>query len=41
MQAGYETLVFPMLDRCRVALGACIDAELADRKGLIMQVRQL
>ncbi|KAL4425507.1 hypothetical protein ABPG75_009523 [Micractinium tetrahymenae] len=36
LKAGYETLVFPQLDRCRVALGARLDAELADRKGRIM-----
>lgn len=37
LKAGYETPVFPLLDRCRVALGARLDAELADRKGRIMQ----
>lgn len=37
LKAGYETPVFPLLDACRVALGARLDAELAHRKGRIMQ----
>ena len=36
LKAGYETPVFGLLDRCRVALGARIDAEVADRKGRLM-----
>ncbi len=37
LKAGYETPVFPLLDACRVALGARLDAEFAHRKGRIMQ----
>ena len=36
LKAGYEAPVFGLLDRCRVALGARIDAEVAHRKGLLM-----
>ncbi|EFN57798.1 hypothetical protein CHLNCDRAFT_143159 [Chlorella variabilis] len=36
LKAGYEAPVFPLLDRCRVALGARIDAEVAHNKGRMM-----
>lgn len=36
LKAGYEVPVFPLLDTCRVALGARIDAEVAHNKGRMM-----